>query len=66
MVWLVCVHPIDMSMEQSMGLQKLFRIKPSRALQLYNNRLVKLGKYIQSDHIAVASNRVPNMSGTQA
>jgi len=44
MVWLICVHPIDMSMEQSIGLQKMFRLKPSRALQFFNNRLIKIGK----------------------
>jgi hypothetical protein len=53
MVWLVCVHPVDMSMEQSMGLQKMFRLKPSRALQFFNNRLVKVGKYVQSNMLAV-------------
>jgi len=49
MVWLVCVHPIEMSMEQSMGISRMFRLKPSRALQFFNNRLVKIGKYIQSN-----------------
>lgn len=48
MIWLVVVHPIEMSMEQSMGLSRLFRIKPSRALQFFNNRMIKIGKYIQS------------------
>jgi len=49
MVWLVCVNPIEMSMEQSMGLTKMFRLKPSRALQFFNNRLIKVGKYIQTN-----------------
>lgn len=66
MVWLVCVHPIDMSMEQSMGLQKMFRLKPARALQFFNNRLIKVGKYIQSNMLAVGGYRVPNMSASQA
>jgi len=66
MVWLVCVHPIEMSMEQSMGLARMFRIKPARALQFFNNRLVKIGKYVQSNYLAVGSYRVPNMSSTQA
>jgi len=66
MIWLVSVHPIEMSMEQSMGIQKMFRIKPSRALQLFNERLVKIGKYIQSTYNSVLSYRVPNMSSTSA
>jgi len=66
MIWLVCVHPIEMSMEQSMGIQKMFRIKPARALQFFNERLVKIGKYIQSNYLGVGSMRVPNMSSTSA
>jgi len=66
MVWLVCANPIEMSMEQSMTLQKMFRIKPSRALQFFNNRLIKVGKYIQTNYLAVGGYRVPNMSANQA
>lgn len=44
MLWLVVVHPIEMTMEQSMGLNRMFRLKPSRALQFFNNRMVKIGK----------------------
>jgi len=66
MIWLVCVHPVEMSMEQSLSIQKIFRIKPSRALQFFNERLLKIGKYIQSSYNSVGSMRVPNMSSTAA
>lgn len=65
-IWLVCVHPIEMSMEQSMALQRMFRIKPARSLQFFNNRLVKIGKYVMSNYLAIGGYRVPNMSSNQS
>lgn len=47
--WIVILDPIQASLRQLQFVDSLFNIKPSRHIQLQNNRWITYGKYDSAD-----------------